>query len=179
MADVDVSLVEQAKNGNEQAMETLAGMFSRMIRATARSYFLPGGDADDLFQIGMIGFYDAVKSYGSGENCAFETYARVCVHNRILDAVRESGRKKHLPLNTAVDFDKTHAKVGDDPESIVILRERLDGVLSDIEGKLSDLEKQVLRMYVDGYSYREIAARIGKNTKAVDNAVSRIRAKLI
>lgn len=176
---LDSTILERARLGDESAIEALTKQFTPIITAISRSYFILGGDSDDLFQLGMIGFYEAIKSYDATKNVAFEKYAKVCIHNKILDAIKESGRKKHSPLNTAVGFDKVDAATTTDPEKIFLIREQLLSVYTAIDFKLSDYEKLVLNLYIDGFSYSEIAKRVGKSVKSVSNAVARIRNKLI
>ncbi len=181
MADFkfDLSILEKAKNGDANALDSLTSCFSPVIRAISGSYFLYGGDSEDLYQIGLIAFYDAVKKFDLSKNTDFTRFAKVCIHSRIMDAIREANRKKHSPLNTAVGFENIDAVSSVDPEKLFLAREQLLTVYSQIEAKLSDYEKLVLNLYVDGLSYKEIARRVGKSVKSVDNAITRIRNKLI
>lgn len=175
----DISIIEKAREGDENAVSYLTSQFAHVIRGITRSYFLYGGDSDDLYQIGLIAFYDAVKKFDGTKNSDFVKFAKVCIHSKIIDAIKESNRKKHSPLNTAVGFDKLDAVGSVDPEKLFLAREQLLAVYSAIDVKLSSYEKRVLNLYVDGFSYKEISARIGKSVKSVDNAISRIRSKLI
>ena len=175
----DISIIEKARLGDENAISQLTGEFSSVIRGISRSYFIYGGDSDDLYQIGLIAFYDAIKRFDSTKNGDFVRFAKVCIHSRIIDAIKEANRKKHSPLNTAVGFDKVDAVSSDDPEKLFLTREQLFAVYSAIDVKLSDYEKRVLNLYIDGLSYKEIAASVGKSVKSVDNAISRIRDKLV
>lgn len=176
---LDTAILERARAGDQRAIGELVEKFSPVISAISRSYFLYGGDYDDLYQLGLIGFYDAIKGYDRTKNVEFSKFAKVCVHNKIMDAIKESGRKKHSPLNNAVDFDSVEAVESTDPEKIFLVREQLLSVYSAIDFKLSEYEKSVLNLYVDGFSYNDIAARVGKSAKSVSNAISRIRNKLI
>ena len=103
---------------------------------------------------------------------------KICVHSKIIDAIKEANRKKHSPLNTAVGIDNVQVVSSMDPEKRFIVREQLLSVYSAIDFKLSDYEKRVLNLYIDGLSYKEIAARVGTSLKSVGNAISRIRHKL-
>lgn len=181
MADLinDISIIEKARDGDENAVGYLTSSFAPVIRAISRAYFLYGGDSEDLYQIGLIAFYDAIKKFDGAKNGDFVKFAKICIHSRIIDAIKEANRKKHSPLNTAVGFDKIDEVGSVDPEELFLAREQLLGVYSAIDVKLSDYEKRVLNLYIDGLSYKEIAARVGKSAKSVDNAISRIRSKLI
>lgn len=175
---LDTAILDKARNNDESAVAELVAEFSPVIRAISRSYFLCGGDSDDLYQLGLIGFYDALRMYDPSKNVEFSKFAKVCIHNKIMDAIKEATRKKHAPLNTAVGFDTLEAVESTDPEKIFLVREQLLSVYSAIDFKLSDYEKSVLNMYIDGFSYKEIAERVGKSVKSVTNAISRIRNKL-
>lgn len=176
---LDTAIFERAKNNDEGAIAVLVRQFSPVIRAISHSYFLYGGDDEDLYQLGLIGFYDAVQRYDKDKNDDFAKFAKVCIHSKIIDAIKESNRKKHSPLNTAVGFETVDAVGFDDPEKIFLVREQLLSVYSAIDFKLSDYEKLVLNMYVDGFSYKEISQRVGKDVKSVTNAICRIRNKLV
>ena len=176
---LDTAILERARNNDDAAIAVLVEQFSPIIRAISRSYFLYGGDGDDLYQFGLIGFYDAIKSFDESKNVEFTKYAKVCIHNKIMDAVKESTRKKHLPLNNAVEYDSLKDADSTDPEKIFLVREQLLSVYSAIDFKLSDYEKLVLNMYIDGFSYTEISKRVNKSVKSVTNAIARIRSKLI
>ena len=176
---LDTAILERAKNNDEGAIAVLVRQFSSVIRAISHSYFLYGGDDEDLYQLGLIGFYDAIQRYDKQKNDDFAKFAKVCIHSKIIDAIKESNRKKHSPLNTAVGFETVDAVGFDDPEKIFLVREQLLSVYSAIDFKLSDYEKLVLNMYVDGFSYKEISQCVGKDVKSVTNAISRIRNKLV
>ncbi len=176
---LDTAIFERACNNDEGAITQLVAEFSPVIRSISRSYFIYGGDGDDLYQIGLIGFYDAIKKYDIQKNTDFSKFAKVCIHNKLLDAIKESSRKKHSPLNNAVGFDNTIIADGTNPEKLFLVREQLLSVYSKIDFKLSDYEKSVLNYYIDGFSYTEIAQRMGKTAKSVANAITRIRNKLI
>ena len=172
------SLLQKAQLNNELAISKLVKEYSQVIRAISNSYFIYGGDSEDLYQIGLIGFTDAIKKYNASKNVEFEKFAKICVHNKILDAIKEANRKKHSPLNTAVGIDNIEVISANDPEKKFIVREQLLSVYSAIDFKLSDYEKDVLDYYIDGYSYVQIAKRIGTTVKSVSNAIARIRKKL-
>lgn len=176
---LDTAILERARDNDQDAISRLVADFSSIVRSISQSYFIYGGDGDDLYQLGLIGFYDAIRNYDPSRNVEFTKFAKVCIHNKIMDAIKESNRKKHSPLNTAVGFDSIDAVVTTDPEKIFLVREQLLSVYSAIDFKLSDYEKTVLNMYIDGFSYKDISQRMGKSVKSVSNAISRIRNKLI
>lgn len=174
------SLVSQ---GDQAAEEALASRYGWLVKACARPHFLVGGDSEDLIQEGMIGLLSAIRTFQADRDIRFATYARVCIHNRIGMALRSALRDKHIPLNSALPLFQLPGISGDggepgDPESALISREEQEGRIKAISDQLSPLEKQVLTLYLKGLSYSEIAGRIGKPLKAVDNAVQRIRRKI-
>lgn len=173
------SILQQAKNGDETAVSRLTAYFSPVISSISKSYFIYGGDSDDLYQLGLIGFYESIKKFDFSKNGDFEKFAKVCIHSKIIDAIKEASRKKHSPLNNAVGIDGIETAGSISPEERFIIREQLLSVYTAIDFKLSDYEKRVLNLYVDGLSYKEIASITGKNEKSVGNAITRIRSKLV
>ena len=172
------SLLNKAKSGDDSAVLALTNEFSNVMKAISNSYFIYGGDSDDLYQLALIGFYEAIKKYDGTKNVDFAKFAKICIHSKILDAIKEANRKKHSPLNTAVGIDNVSVVSNMDPEKRFIVREQLLSVYSAIDFKLSDYEKDVLDLFIDGLSYKEIATRIGTTEKSVANAINRIRKKL-
>lgn len=171
-------LLNLAKTGDDYAVSLLLNHFSSAIRSISNSYFIYGGDSEDLYQLGLIGFYEAIKKFDGSRTVEFSKFMKICVHSKIIDAIKEANRKKHSPLNTAVGIDNVQVVSSMDPEKRFIVREQLLSVYSAIDFKLSDYEKRVLNLYIDGLSYKEIAARVGTSLKSVGNAISRIRHKL-
>ena len=168
------------------AEEALAERYVRLVRVCARPFFLSGGDSEDLIQEGMLGLLSAIREYDSDKGASFKTYAEVCIRNRIQSAIRSAARKKHAPLNDGIPLDEV---LSDDsqslgtqlyqrsPEEQVLARETEKEFIHAYSRNLSQMEAQILSLYLEGLSYREIAAMIGRDTKAVDNAVQRIRRK--
>lgn len=187
----DEQLQSLAAGGDAMAEEHLVERYTRLVRICARPYFLAGGDSEDLTQEGLMGLLGAMRSYsaGSGE---FRPYAEVCIRNRILQAVRSASRKKHDPLNGGVSLEyvilseeesEQAASIPPElyrrsPEEQLLERESEKEFYSTFSRCLSSFETEVLFLFLDGLSYRQIAARLDKNEKAVDNAVQRIRRKL-
>lgn len=183
MRDIsDEVLLKAAREGDRTAEETLILRYTRIVRACARPLFLAGGDSEDLFQEGLLGLLDAIREFDSRRDAAFPTFARICVQNRLRSAVRSAAREKHMALNDAVPWeDQETAEGGQSPESpedLVIAREARREELARVSRELSAFEREVLGQYLDGFSYGEIARATGRPSKAVDNAVQRIRRKL-
>lgn len=188
----DEELVKIAQSGDETALEAILSRYKNLVYSKSKPYFLAGADDDDIIQEGFIGLYKAVKDFDGDNFPFFKVFAGVCVTRHIITAVKAASRKKHLPLNSYVSLDKnTYDEDSDitlldviafdelqDPEAILIDRENVDGMEYKINKVLSKLELEVLVCYLEGMSYIEIASRLGKDTKAVDNAVQRIKKKL-
>jgi len=183
----DEQLQALAVSGESGAEDALARRYVRLVRICARPYFLIGGDSEDLLQEGMLGLLMAMREYDPGKGASFHTYAETCIRNRIQSAIRSASRKKHAPLNDGVSLDYVLSdesqSLGDQfisrsPEEQVLARETEKELISASVKRLSALEAQILSLYLDGLSYQEMAAVSGRDVKAVDNAVQRIRKKL-
>lgn len=183
----DREILQQIKNGDNDAMEYLMKRYRGMVRTEARKFFLAGGDEEDLIQEGMIGLFKAINSYEEDKNTSFSTFAFLCIRRQIYTTVTASNRKKHGPLNnyvsifgSAQDLDENHpAGMIENPEEMVLKKERMEGYYLAIEKKLSRYEKQVMKYYVKGENYTEIAKKLNKTDKSIDNAIQRIRRKLM
>lgn len=184
----DETLCGLAAAGDNNAEECLAARYSRLVRACARPYFLAGGDSEDLLQEGMIGLLSAIRGYDPEREVSFQTYAEVCIHNRLRSAVRTAGREKYEPLNSSVSLEtplyddipqpyQESLRLAKSPEETLIGREEWEGRLTALKALLSGFERKVLELYLDGLSYAEIAVQTGKPLKSVDNGVQRIRRK--
>ena len=178
------SLVRSRADGAEEA---LAERYVREVRMCARPFFLTGGDSEDLIQEGMIGLLSAIREYDSEKGASFKTYAQRCIRNRIKSAVRSAQRRKNAPLNDGVSLDEVLSDESQSlgahlyersPEEQVLARESEKEFISAYSRRLSKLEAEILRHYLDGLSYGEIASITCRDVKAVDNAVQRIRHKL-
>ena len=188
----DEELVKAAQGGDNDALEAVLARYKNLVYSKSKPYFLAGADEDDIIQEGFIGLYKAITDFDEGKSPFFKAFAGVCVNRHILTAVKAASRKKHQPLNSYVSFDKSSydddsdttlhevmaAEELQDPEAIVIDRENVDGMEYTINKVLSKLETEVLVCHLEGMSYSEIAGKLGKDTKAVDNAVQRIKKKL-
>ena len=176
----DEVLCQMASEGDRDAEEHLVLRYMRFVRASARPYFLAGGDSEDLLQEAMFGLLKAIREFDAGRDVSFRTFAEVCVRNRILSAVTAAARDKHAPLNHSVPMDEQPLLEKDHvsgPEEVFISREEEAERLDSLNRKLSPLEQRILSLYLHGFSYREISEQVGRTDKSVDNAVQRIRRK--
>jgi RNA polymerase sporulation-specific sigma factor len=190
----DGFLIALAKQGNADAYDRIVRRYYGFVRLKASSYFLAGGDADDLIQEGLVGLYKAVRDFRSDRESSFRNFAELCITRQIITAVKTATRNKHTPLNGYVSFSAAPASAaGDgeptldeiipgpsvhDPVNQVISSEELRSLVDCISSTLSDLEARVLSLYLDGYSYELIGDRIGCDTKTVDNALQRVKRKV-
>lgn len=187
----DETLCSNAVSGDRIAEEALVLRYAWLVRILARPYFLAGGDSEDLIQEGMLGLLKAVREYDSSKNASFRTYAEVCIRNRLFSAIRTAARDKHIPLNQSVPFEHSQLQEltdraivqafskADNPETLLLQKEAHGELMGIIEASLSKLERAVLELYLQGLSYSEIATEAGCSVKSVDNAVQRIRRKLM
>ena len=170
--------------GDREAEECLVLRYNRLVRICARPYFLAGGDSEDLIQEGMIGLISAIRSFQPEKETGFHTYAETCIQNRIRSAVRMAARDKYTPLNQSVsmttpEFSDEEPVVSGNPEDMLIDKEEWEKRKSALQDSLSSFEEVVLRLYLSGLSYIEIAEQTGKRLKSVDNAIQRIRHKAV
>jgi len=187
----DEQLQRLAAGGDRLAEDALAERYSRLVRICARPYFLAGGDSEDLTQEGMLGLLSAIREYdGARGDAAFKTYAELCIRRRLLSAIRSASRQKHIPLNEGISFEDAYSDESQFspawspqvfhrvPEEQVLARESADEFFHTYSRCLSKFENRILRLYLDGLSYRAIAEELSRPVKSVDNAVQRIRRKL-
>src|SRR3954468_7131796 len=183
----DLQLVLKARNGNQAALDQLMRRYHGFVRLKASSYFLAGGDADDLIQEGMIGLYKAMRDFRHDKETSFRSFAELCVTRQIITAIKTATRFKHSPLNTYISFSNTPAgqdsdsdvTLGDalpgpsvdDPSVCVISTEELQSLVFALGTGLSKLEADALKLYLEGSSYEEMAEELGCDTKTIDNAL--------
>jgi RNA polymerase sporulation-specific sigma factor len=192
--DDDEDLVRLAKMGNSDATRRLLTKYQYFVRVKAHSYFLAGGDGDDLLQEGYIGLFKAIRDYRPDRAHAFRGFAELCVTRQIITAIKTASRQKHSPLNTYISFSYSPAGSGyedrtladlipsgrtSDPVQQVISSEELLSLTDCLRRLLSPLESRVLRHYLEGLSYEDIAELIEHDTKTVDNALQRIKRKVL
>ena len=189
----DHYLIALAKQGQADAMDRIVKRYYGFVRLKASSYFLIGGDADDLIQEGLVGLYKAVRDFRSDRESSFRNFAELCITRQIITAVKTATRNKHTPLNQYVSFSQTPAGSSEseptldemlpgstvhDPVNQVISSEELKSLVSCLSGALSELESAVLALYLDGHSYEAVAERLECDTKTVDNALQRVKRKV-
>jgi RNA polymerase sporulation-specific sigma factor len=189
---LDEEVIILAKQGEIKAQEYLISKYENFVKAKAKSYFLIGADREDIYQEGMIGLFKAIRDFKADKLSSFKAFAELCVTRQIITAIKTATRQKHIPLNTYVSLNKpiydeesdrtlldilSEAKVSD-PEELIINREELKNMHSEIGGVLSNLEMEVLMSYLDGKSYQEIACDLDRHAKSIDNALQRVKRKL-
>jgi RNA polymerase sporulation-specific sigma factor len=191
----DLQLVLRARNGDMSARDEMIRRYTGFVRMKASSYFLAGGDAEDLLQEGLIGLCKAIRDFRHDKETSFRSFAELCVTRQIITAIKTATRFKHQALNNYVSFSNTPA--GQDPDSDCTLGDALPGshvdepsvqVISTEELKslvfclgtgLSSLEADALRMYLEGSSYEDMADELGCDTKTIDNALQRVKRKIV
>jgi RNA polymerase sigma-H factor len=190
----DLQLVVRARNGDSAAMDALIRRYTGFVRLKASSYFLAGGESDDLNQEGLIGLYKAVRDFLPDKETSFRSFAELCITRQIITAIKTATRFKHAPLNTYVSFSQTPAgqddgecTLGDalpgpgvdDPAVCVISTQELQSLVFCLGTGLSSLESDALRLYLEGNSYEEMAEELGCDTKTIDNALQRVKRKVL
>lgn len=175
----DEELIRRLETGEEAVMDFLLDKYKPLVKKQAHTLYLIGGENDDLIQEGMIGLFKAIRGFRQSEETSFRTFAELCIERQMYTAVRASNRKKHVPLNTYVSLDEEPQVYAEtDPESLVIDQENLQSRYDQIHRRLTHMEKLVLELYLEGKTYGQIASAIGKNEKAVDNTIQRLKKKL-
>ena len=190
----DLQLVIRARNGDDIALDGLIRRYTGFVRLKASSYFIAGGEGDDLIQEGLIGLYKAVRDFRADKETSFRSFAELCITRQIITAIKTATRYKHAPLNTYVSFSQTPAgqddgecTLGDalpgpgvnDPAVCVISTEELQSLVFCLGTGLSPLESDALRLYLEGNSYEEMAEELGCDTKTIDNALQRVKRKVL
>jgi RNA polymerase sporulation-specific sigma factor len=191
-SSTDEDIVEAVRNGDSIALEYLINKYKNFVRAKARSYFLIGADREDIVQEGMIGLYKAIRDFKGDKLASFKAFAELCITRQIITAIKTATRQKHIPLNSYVSLDKPiYDEDSDrtlldvicgtrvsDPEELIINQEEFIGLEDKMAEILSDLERKVLMLYLDGRSYQEIAVDLDRHVKSIDNALQRVKRKL-
>jgi len=186
----DEQLIARLRGGQTNVMDYLMEKYKNLVRKRANALYLIGGETEDLIQEGMIGLFKAVQDYRADKDVSFYHFAELCITRQMYTAVEASQRKKHAPLNTYIPLDagqegkdRIYLETGNhpqtlDPETLFISQETVRLLLKQANERLSRMERQVLALYLDGMNYHQIAERMGKTPKAVDNALQRIRGKI-
>ncbi len=189
----DEKLIDLIRSGKSEISDYLIEKYKGLVKSKARVLFLLDGDNDDLVQEGMIGIFKAIRDYDDTKDASFKTFVNICIDRQMYDAIRKSNRKSNSPLNSyipfsynnnwsdeegTVDIDKNYIGKSNNPEDIFIEREYRDSLFKRINEKLSSFEREVLRLYIEGLNYTEIAEAMEKTPKSIDNALQRIKAKV-
>jgi RNA polymerase sporulation-specific sigma factor len=189
----DGYLIALAKQGSAPAYDAIVRRYYGFVRLKASSYFLAGGDSEDLIQEGLVGLYKAVRDFRTDRESSFRNFAELCITRQIITAVKTASRNKHAPLNRYVSFSTSAAASIDseptldevlpgptahDPVNQAISTEELRALIACLSTVLSELESRVLGLYLDGHSYQEIGGKLGCEAKTVDNALQRVKRKV-
>ena len=189
----DHYLIALAKQGRKDAYDRIVKRYFGFVRLKASSYFLIGGDSDDLIQEGLVGLYKALRDYRTDRESSFRNFAELCITRQIITAVKTATRNKHTPLNGYISFSSTPAGATEseptldemlpgpgaaDPVNQVISSEELGALVACLSTVLSELESRVLSLYLDGHSYTGIGELLGCDCKTVDNALQRVKRKV-
>ena len=186
----DEELIVRLRLGEAEITDYILDKYKPLVRKKANAMFLIGGDTDDLIQEGMIGLFKAIRNYDETRDALFHSFAELCVTRQIYSAVAASQRRKHAPLNSYISFDARNeengmplaetltADGGKNPEQRMIEQENKEMLLEEVKKQLSSMERRVLKEYLGGRNYRQIAEKMGKSPKSIDNALSRIKLKI-
>ncbi|MDI7743268.1 RNA polymerase sporulation sigma factor SigH [Lysinibacillus fusiformis] len=188
----DEQLIEEVHHGNTEALDYLITKYRLFVKAKARSYFLIGADKEDIIQEGMIGLYKSIRDFKGDKLSSFRAFAELCITRQIITAIKTATRQKHIPLNSYVSLDKPiydeesdrtlmdviTSSESEDPVHLMINREEYSHLEEKIGEILSELEQQVLALYLDGQSYNEISEELNRHVKSIDNALQRVKRKL-
>ena len=191
MAISDEELINQIRNNDPQALNEIIERYKSLIEIRVSNYFINGAEKDDLMQEGRIGLFKAIMNYDSSKDASFNTFANLCIERQLINAVKNSNRQKHMPLNNYVslngsDDDSSNENIYtvlnnsvEDPLDTITKKEYMNEINDTLDKNLSDFEKNVLDLLLKGYKYEEIAQKLDSNSKAIDNAIQRIRKKTI
>lgn len=187
----DEELIEQIKLGNDKAENEIFLRYKDLVTKISRGYFIVGGDLEDLIQEGMIGLYKAIKGYSSHKETSFKTFAVLCIKHQIQNAIRKANTNKNKPLSSAVSLQSfSHSEhesldylpielvLDTTPAEKVIDKENFERLKSIIASSLSPMEFEVLKYYLQGFSYKEISTSLSMSTKSIDNCLTRIKRKI-
>jgi RNA polymerase sporulation-specific sigma factor len=188
----DENLVEYVREGDSGALEYLIIKYKNFVRAKSRSYFLIGADHEDIVQEGMIGLYKAIRDFNVDKLSSFKAFAELCITRQIITAIKTATRQKHIPLNSYISLDRPiYDEESDrtlldvisgnhlnDPGEMLINQEEFDDIELKMGEILSELERKVLMLYLDGRSYQEISVDLNRHVKSIDNALQRVKRKL-
>ncbi|WP_047983303.1 RNA polymerase sporulation sigma factor SigH [Ornithinibacillus californiensis] len=188
----DDAILELIHQGDNQALDYLIHKYKNFVRAKARTYFLIGADKEDIIQEGMIGLYKAIRDYNEDKLTSFKAFAELCITRQIITAIKTATRQKHIPLNSYVSLDKPiYDEESDrtlldviagsteiDPQELLVNQEKFGDMEVKLSELLSEFERGVLQLYLEGRTYQEISAELNRHVKSIDNALQRVKRKL-
>jgi len=190
----DESIVKMAQEGSGTAYEYLISKYRELVKIKSKTYYIAGGDNEDVMQEGMIGIFKAIRDFDEEKDTSFRTFAELCITRQIINAIKGANRQKHQILNESVplytgwehgdgeeDAYGVHvasASPDTEPESMMLVKEVV-ALLKEKDAELfSPLETKVWKEMLKGKGYREIARELHRPVKAVDNAIQRIKKKI-
>lgn len=192
----DKDIITLIRNKDPEAMDYMLNRYKYLVRQKAKALYLMGGDHEDLIQEGMIGLYKAIRDFDLKAENSFYNFATLCISRQMYSAINASNRKKNQPLNTYISLyspayketpdtnektslvDFIHQSKTSNPEELVIDKESTNMLEYELVRRLSSFENKVLDLYLEGFSYVQIAEILKKETKSIDNALQRIKTKL-
>lgn len=189
----DKDMVLRAQEGDLDAEEALMRKYKETVRIKAKMYYMAGADEDDIVQEGMIGLLKAIRQYDEAKEASFGTFASICITRQMISAIRSAGRDKHKALNTSVSLsepvkeengeitveDTLRTDMADDPETLLVLKDVVYYILHNGDNIFSEFEMEVLNEILKGRNYEQIAQKLGKNPKSIDNAMQRTKKKIV
>lgn len=192
LSDEELIKIIKEEN-NKEALEFLLDKYKEMVNMKVSKYFIIGAERDDMVQEGMIGLYKAVKNYEENKQSSFKSFANICIERQMITAIKTSNRQKHIPLNSYLSLNSStndeddgkdlidifDANLIEDPLETITKKEYYNNIAITIDKSLSDFEKQVLKRFINGESYEQIATKLETPVKSIDNAIQRIRKKAI
>lgn len=189
----DEQLIKRQREGDSAVVDYIMDKYKNLVRKKAKAMYLLGGENDDLIQEGMIGLFKAVRDYDQDQEASFYSFADLCIARQMYTAIEASKRKKHIPLNSYVSLyeggnvseeqaqppliDIIQSEKISNPESIFLDKEYVQRFENELQDSLSELEKKVLYLHLLGTDYQTIGKLLGKSSKAIDNALQRIKSK--
>jgi RNA polymerase sporulation-specific sigma factor len=188
----DQLLIKKIRNGENEYLDGIINKYKYLVRSKTSKYFIIGAEKEDLFQEGMIGLYKAIRDFRVEKMMSFVSFVDLCVNRQIITAIKTSTRKKHRPLNSYISLNRPiHEEESsstlldvlpgvssEDPVTLMVDKETKNEFENKLSKLLSDLEKKVLKLYLEGLSYVEMSQKLNTHTKSVDNALNRVKRKI-
>lgn len=189
----DKELVLKAQAGDLDAEETLMRKYKETVRIKGKMYYMAGADEDDVMQEGMIGLLKAIRQYDPDKEASFGTFASICITRQIISAIRSADREKHKALNTSISLndrlndnddditleDTLRTNMAENPETLLVIKDIVYYIMHNGDNILSDFEMEVLSEVLKGKKLEEIAEKLGRTSKSIDNAMQRTKKKVV